>query len=374
MGDSPRSFLAERAGLIDASGIRKVFDLAAKLKNPVNLSIGQPYHDTPGPLKESAARAIRAGWNRYTPTHGRPDLVEALTERIAETVSTEGKELIVTSGVSGGLFLAFATLINPGDEVIVGDPYFVSYKQCVRFFGGTPVLVDTYPDFRLTAERIEPRITKHTKLIITASPANPTGAVLAEGELKSIAELARRYALLVISDEIYRSFSYDGPAPSMAPLYENTMLLAGFSKSHAATGWRIGYAFGPTCIIDEMAKLQQYSFVCAPAPAQAAILEHLDLDTDPVTKAYRRKRDLICEGLEGKYEFTKPSGAFYLFPKAPWGTDAEFADEAIRNNLLILPGSVFSERTPHLRISYSAEDSVLERGIEILRQLADRGR
>ena len=370
--DRIRARIAGRSLRIDASGIRKVFDLAASLRDPVDLSIGRPQHDVPDAVKESAVRAIRSGKNRYTPTQGHPDLVDALTERIGRTVPTDGKKLLVTCGVSGGLFLAFATLIDPGDEVIMGDPYFVIYKQVVTFLGGVPVPVDTYPDFRFTAERIEPLVSDRTKIIIVGSPCNPTGAVSTARELQEIAELAQRHDLLVISDEIYSTFSYDGPAPSIVPMHEEILLLSGFSKSHAATGWRIGYAFGPAPLIDEMAKLQQYSFVCAPAPAQAAILENLDLDTTPITDAYRRKRDTVCQGLAGTYDLVRPGGAFYVFPKTPWGTDVEFVEEAVRNNLLIIPGSIFSGRTTHFRISYAADDQTLRRGIDILTRVADR--
>ncbi|MFW6158720.1 MAG: pyridoxal phosphate-dependent aminotransferase [Planctomycetota bacterium] len=365
-----RALLSDRIGLIDASGIRRVFDLAASLENPVDLSIGRPCHDVPDPVKASAIRAIRQGENAYTPTQGRADLVDALMERIGREVSTEGKAALVTCGVSGGLFLAFAALINPGDEVIMADPYFVIYKHVVRLLGGVPVPVDTYPDFALTADRIEPHLTPRTKLLIVASPSNPTGAVLREDHLKEIADLAGRHELLVLSDEIYRAFSYDGPAPGMAPFYEPTLLLSGFSKSHAATGWRVGYAFGPAELIGEMAKLQQYSFVCAPAPFQAAVLDTLDLDTAEVREAYRRKRDRVCDGLAGNYELTRPGGAFYVFPRVPHGTDVEFVEEAIRNNLLIIPGSVFSDRDTHFRISYAAADATLDRGVAILNDLA----
>ena len=363
-------FIAARSHLIDASGIRKVFDLAASLEDPVDLSIGQPYHEPPEPLLESAARAVRSGKNRYTPTQGDPALVAALTEQIGRDVDTDGKKLFVTSGSAGGLFLAFATLIDPGDEVLIADPYFVIYKHAVAFFGGVPVPVDTYPDFRLTADRIDPLLTERSKIIVVGSPANPTGSVAGAAELQDIADLARRRNLLVISDEIYAPFTYDGSPVSIAPLYENTLLLTGFSKSHAITGWRIGYAFGPSPIIDEMAKLQQYSFVCAPAPAQAAILENLDHDNSAVTAAYRQKRDRMCDALAAGYEFVKPGGAFYIFPKTPWGTDVEFVTEAIRRNLLIIPGSVFSDRSTHFRLSYSAEDETLQRGIDILNDLA----
>jgi aspartate/methionine/tyrosine aminotransferase len=366
-----RRFLSQRSQAVDASGIRRVFDLAASLTDPVDFSIGQPDHGVPQAVVASAVHAIESGHNRYTPTQGSPALVAALTERVGRTVPADGKKLFVTSGVSGGLFLSFAAFVNPGDEVLMADPYFVIYEQVVKMFGGVPVPVDTYPDFHLTAERIEPYVTDRSKLLIIGSPSNPTGAVATDNELKDIADLAARHNLLVLSDEIYEVFSYDSPAASIAPMYDNTILLGGFSKSHAAPGWRIGYAFGPAELIGEMAKLQQYSFVCAPAPAQAAILENLDLDTTSITDDYRAKRDLICAGLKDKYEFARPGGAFYLFPKTPWGTDIQFVEHAIRNNLLIIPGSIFSRRDTHFRISYATDNAALERGIAILNRIAD---
>ncbi len=365
-----RAFLAARASLIDASGIRKVFDLAATLDDPIDLSIGRPYQDAPEPVKESAIRAIRRGDNAYTPTQGRSDLVDSLLERLGREVSIEDRAVLVTSGVSGGLFLAFAALIDPGDEVLMADPYFVIYHHVVRFFGGVPVPVDTYPDFRMTAERIEPHITDRSKLLIVSSPANPTGTVLDADHLAEIADLAGRRGLMVLSDEIYREFSYDGPAPSMAGLHEPTLLLAGFSKSHAVTGWRVGYAFGPAELIAEMGKLQQYSFVCAPAPFQAAMLENLDLDTTEMRSDYRRKRDLLYNGISANYDLTRPAGAFYAFPRVPRGTDVEFVEQAVRNNLLVIPGSIFSGRNTHFRISYAADDETLKRGVAVLNDLA----
>lgn len=363
-------FIAERSGRIDASGIRRIFDLAASLRNPIDLSIGQPCHDVPDAVKEAAVRAIRNGYNRYTPTQGDPELVAALLERIARRAEITGRTVLVTSGVSAGLFLALNVLVNPGDEVIMGDPYFVVYRQVVEFLGGVAVTVDTYPDFRLTAERIEPVLTSRTKIIIVSSPNNPTGVVSTDSELREIAEVARRHGLLVFTDEIYSAFSYEGPAPSILPYCEDVILFSGFSKSHAAPGWRLGYAFGPEPILREMAKLQQYSFVCAPAPAQRAILETLDLDTKKIAEIYRRKRDLICDGLRDKFEFVVPGGAFYLFPRVPRGTDTEFVEKAIRHNVLVVPGSIFSRRNTHFRTSYAAPDETIRRGIEALNRLA----
>lgn len=365
--------IARRMSKIDSSGIRKVFDLAAQLEDPVNLSIGQPDFDVPSPVSEAARKAIDEGLNRYTQTQGLPELCDALKSKIKAEKDCSPEAVFVTSGVSGGLMLAFLTLFNPEDEVIVPDPYFVMYKHLINLTGATPKFVDTYPDFKMTAERIEGRITASTKAILLNSPSNPTGVIMSEKELSDIADLAAEKELIIISDEIYDSFVYDEPYTSIAPIYPRTLLLGGFSKSHAMTGWRLGYAAGPREIIGEMVKLQQFSFVCAPSFAQYAGLEALKVDTTPYCNDYRRKRDMIYEGLRDRFDVIKPGGAFYIYPKVPWGTDEEFVAEAIRNGLLIIPGSVFSERNTHFRISYAADEKTIQRGIEILNRLVENG-
>jgi len=359
---------------LDASGIRKVFDLAASMKNPINLSIGQPDFDVPEGVKEAAIEAIRQGRNRYTVTQGIAEMHSALRAKLKREKGIDAEGLLVTSGVSGALLLAFLVLINEGDEVLIPDPYFVMYKHLVNLCGGVPVFVDTYPDFGVTAERLRPHVTDRTKMILLNAPGNPTGALIAEGELAKIAALARERDVILLSDEIYDCFVYEGRPVSVGALYPKTIVMGGFSKSHAMTGWRLGYAAGTAEIIQEMTKLQQFSFVCAPSFAQYAGLTALDVDTSAYRDAYRRKRDRIYSGLrEAGYEVEEPGGAFYIFPKAPWGTDMEFVAQAIRNELLIIPGSVFSERNSHFRISYAASDETIEKGLEILRRLINEG-
>jgi aspartate aminotransferase/aminotransferase len=355
------------------SGIRKVFDLAKSLKDPVNLSIGQPHFDVPEPIKKAAKAAIDAGQNGYTVTQGIPELREKLLAdaraRFPHLDHSE-RDVLVTSGTSGGLVLALFSIINPGDEVIATDPYFVSYPHMVTLTGGRIVPVDTYPDFRIDPDRVKAAITPRTKAIILCTPANPTGAVIEPAIQKALAELCRDRGLLLISDEIYRAFSYDAPASSPATFNENALIIEGFGKTYGITGWRLGWAHGPKRLINEMAKLQQFTFVCAPSMVQAAGIAALDYDASGIIADYRRKRDLIVNGLAECYEFAKPGGAFYLFPKTPWGTGTEFVAEAIRNNLLIIPGSVFSGRDTHFRLSYAASDDTLHRGIDILRRIA----
>ena len=364
--------IAYRMSKLDSSGIRKVFDLAQKMQNPVNLSIGQPDFDVPGEIKTEAIKAINDGFNKYTVTQGTPELRDVLIKRLQKERGVNAESIMITSGVSGALTLAFMVLVNPEDEVVIPDPAFVSYKHLTNFCGGKTVFADTYPDFKLTASRIQAHITKKTKILIINSPANPTGAMCTTQELKEIAELARKHNLLIVSDEIYHDYDYEHQFDSIGRYYEKTLILDGFSKSFAMTGWRMGYAAGPAGVVSEMIKLQQYTFVCAPSFAQYAVFRSLGTDLSKHITSYKKKRDLMYDGLKDKYQIIKPGGAFYLFPQAPWGTDEEFVTSAIQKNLLIIPGSVFSERHTHFRISYAATEETIKRGIEILNNLARR--
>jgi len=380
----PERLITDRLRGIDASGIRRVFDLAAELDHPVNLSIGQPDFDVPGPVKDAAIEAIRSGLNRYTVTQGIQPLHSKVTRKIAREFpnwSGEGPDAfgtLVTSGVSGGLVLAMMTCVGPGDEVLMPDPYFVMYKHLVVLAGGTPVYVDTYPDFQLTAQRIEPHITDRTKLLLFNSPSNPTGVVATGTICRDVADVAQRHGILLLCDEIYDQFCYDqagdkGGCPTPAAYSRDILLLRGFSKTYGMTGWRLGYAVGPKPIIEQMTKLQQYSFVCAPSMVQVAGVAAMDLDMSGYVEAYSKKRSLVVERLSGAYELTVPGGAFYAFPKVPQRlamTGTRFVERAVGKGLLIIPGGVFSNRDTHFRLSYACDDQTLERGLDILLELA----
>lgn len=363
------SWIAQRTHAFDSSGIRKVFDLASQMKDPVNLSIGQPDFDVPAEVRAACVEAIESGKNGYALTQGMPVLREKLQADVDQQYGHADRCAFVCSGTSGGLMLTMLSLVNPGDEVIVFDPYFVMYEPLTRLVGGVPVSIDTHPDFRIDLNRVADAITAKTKMILINSPANPTGVTATEAELRGLAELAAKHDIALVSDEIYRQFCYDEPFVSPAQFNENTIVIDGFSKSYAMTGWRVGFVHGPSAIIETMIKLQQYSFVCAPQPAQWAAASALDVNIRGHMDEYRRKRDLLLAGLESHYEVVKPGGAFYVYPKAPSGTGTEFVSRAIENNLLIIPGSIFSHRDTHFRISYAAPDETIERGIEILQSL-----
>src|SRR5207248_6159196 len=307
-------YISARAHGVDASGIRKVFDLAAKMKDPINLSIGLPDFDVPQQAKQAAIEAINSGHNRYTQTQGIAPLRERLRAELTKEIGRDVGEVLITSGVSGGLFLSILATIDPGDEAIFLDPYFVMYKHLLTLAGRKPAAVDSYPDFRFHADRVERAITPKTKLLILNSPSNPTGVVMSPAEVRAAVEIARKHDLLLISDEIYEPFLYGkdadgdmGGLPSPMKTYDKTILLRGFSKSHAMTGWRLGYAAGPAEIIAQMTKLQQYTYVCPPSPFQYAALKAMDFPMHSAREAYRQKRDLVHEKLSKKFQIVKPA-------------------------------------------------------------------
>ena len=367
---TPTHWISDRAKHVEVSGIRKVFDLGKSLKDPVNLSIGQPHFDVPDPIKAAAKAAIDAGRNGYTVTQGIAELRERLTADVAARFRHPDREVLVTSGTSGGLLLALLATVNPGDEVVIQDPYFVSYPNLVAIAGGRAVPVDTYPDFRLDPDKVAAAVTPRTKVVMLCSPANPTGAVIEPEAMKAVADLCARRGILLISDEIYRAFHYDDPPRSLAEFNPDVLVIEGFGKTYGMTGWRLGTAHGPRAVIEEMTKLQQSTFVCAPSVAQYAGVAALEYDVAGIVADYKRKRDLLAAGLRGRFEFGLPGGAFYLFPKAPRGTGTEFVTEAVKRNLLVIPGGTFSGRDTHFRISYAATDETLHRGIDILNRLA----
>lgn len=363
-------WISERMSHIESSGIRKVFELAKSIKDPINLSIGQPDFDVPEEVKKSAKDAIDSGKNSYTLTQGIPELRSLLLGRVNNQFQGDNRDLIITSGTSGALVLALCCVVDPGDEVIIFDPYFVMYPHLVSLAGGKSVFIDTYPDFEIDIKKVEKAITKKTKVILFNNPANPTGKTYSLETVKSLAEIAEKHGILLISDEIYSVFNYDGAFQTPAQFNRNVLVLDGFSKSYGMTGWRMGYAHGPIKLIQEMIKLQQFTFVCAPSMVQYAGITALQQDMSGFIEEYKQKRDFLLNGIKDYYEIPNAGGAFYLFPRAPGGNSTVFVEKAIQHDLLIIPGKTFSSVDTNFRISFAAKKHVLERGVEVLRKLS----
>ena len=368
--------LAERMSRIEPSGIRRIFELMTTMEDPINLSIGQAHYDPPAELVDAACTALRAGFNRYTVTQGLPALNARILDDVQKRHGRRPESSIVTAGVSGGIVLAFLALLDPGDEVLLPDPGFMMYRNLATVIGAKPVYYSAYPKspggrFAIDASEIESLITPRTRVLFLNSPSNPTGAVLSKQEIEAACAVADRHGLVVISDEIYDFFVYDGAFSSAVSCAERCVQLGGFSKTYGIPGWRMGYATGPAKILDAMKTLQQFSFVCAPAPFQHALLEAFDLDMQPYFVDYRRKRDLVARTLDRSYGLLPPEGSFYAFPQLPRGMSGDaFLQAAIENKLLIVPGKSFSAHDTHFRLSFAADDSTLSRGIAALNQLA----
>lgn len=391
--------ISARSLAIDASGIRKVFELGARLANPINLSIGQPDFPVPDAIKRAAVRAIDENHNGYTLTQGIPPLRRKIAAHLAHDLGwpadagepASGLGMIVTAGTSGALHIAMLTLLGPGDEIIIPDPYFVAYPHMATLCGARGVRCNTYPDFRMTAERIAPLITPRTKAVLLNSPANPSGVVVSAAQCRDVLDLCRRRNVLLISDEIYDEFCFDDarepaglpgnnrprcPSPCRVPgSHDSILLIRGFGKTYGCTGWRLGYTVGPRRLIEEMSKVQQYSFVCAPAPLQWGAMAAFECDMEPHVAAYQRRRDLVLERLSPLTEIQKPGGAFYTFVRVPTRlglTGSEFCARAVeKKGVLLIPGGVFSDQDTHFRLSFATSDQTLQRGLEALAELLE---
>lgn len=381
--------ISARALSIDASGIRRVFELGARLKDPNNLSIGQPDFPVPGEIKDAAIRAIREDRNGYTVTTGIPELRDRIAADLRDDLGWDVADpaspasMLVTSGTSGALLLVFMSLLNPGDEAIIPDPYFVMYPHIATMCGGVAVKCDTYPDFRLTAARVEPLITPRTKVVLACSPGNPTGVVMSRQEHADLLELCRSRGVLLISDEIYDLFCFEEsrtdrdrkgrtrcPSPARLPgADESVLVVRGFGKTYGVTGWRMGYVAGPRAIVEQIAKLQQYTFVCAPSIAQWGCVAAYDADMSGVIRDYQARRDLVVSRLSEVTEVPTPGGAFYAFFKVPERlglTASQFVERCIERSTLVIPGSAFSTRDTHVRLSFATSRTQLERGLDVL--------
>ncbi len=365
--------LAERMNRIHPSGIRRIFELMATMENPVNFSIGQAHYDPPAELIEAACRAMREGHNRYTVTQGLAELNEKILADVAARWGRRPEASLVTSGVSGGILLAFMALLDPGDEILLPDPNFTMYPVLANVCGAEVSFYDLYPNFHIDPAELDHLVTDRTKIIFLNSPSNPTGGVLGREEIQAVVNAAERVGAYVVSDEIYDGFVYEDEYHSPVSMMDRVIQLSGYSKTFGVPGWRIGYATGPKDVLDAMKTLQQFSYVCAPAPFQHAVLEvAFDLDMSSYRAQYRNKRDLLVRDLHPAYELVPPGGSFYAFPRIPGGGDESvFMESVLARKVLVVPGSAFSRRATHFRLSFAVGDDELRRGIGELNKVAE---
>ncbi|MFZ2412225.1 MAG: aminotransferase class I/II-fold pyridoxal phosphate-dependent enzyme [Candidatus Methanoperedens sp.] len=362
-------FVAERVKEIPPSGIRKFFDLVLEMDDVISLGVGEPDFVTPWHIREACIYSLEKGATSYTSNYGLLELRELISKCYRKDHNLDynpGNEILVTTGVSEAADLAFRAIINPGDEVIIPEPCYVSYKPSVFLAGGVPVPVPTYQDdeFRVTAGQIKDNITDKTKALVLSYPNNPTGAVMRKKDLEEIADVVNENDLAVISDEVYGKLTYEGSHTcfsSIKGMRERSIILNGLSKSHAMTGMRIGFALGSEELIGAMTKIHQYSMLCAPITAQMGAIEALkngDGEMKKMVREYDRRRRLVVDGLNKLgLDCFEPRGAFYAFPsiKSTGMTSEEFAGRLLKEQkVAVVPGEVFGDcGAGYLRCSYA---------------------
>jgi len=383
-----RNFVSERISQVPPSGIRRFFDIAATMDDVISLGIGEPDFDTPDPIVQAGVEALKQGETHYSSNSGLVQLRRAIAEhldRMYGQTYNPASEIVVTVGVSEALYLALAAALDPGDEVIIPHPCFVSYAPEVTFAGGTPVIVPTRfeNDFQVTAEDIAAAITPRTKALLIGYPNNPTGAVMSRERLNEIATVVKQHDLLVISDEIYDRLVYGVEHvcfPSLPGMYERTVLLQGFSKAYAMTGWRIGYVAAPADILGMIRKVHQYTIMCAPTVSQYAALAALregEPYVQEMVAEYDRRRRLIVDGMnEIGLKCFEPQGAFYAFPSIEiTGMDGNTFAETLLNEekVAVVPGSAFGEAGEgFVRCSYATAYEKIEEALERLHRFVRR--
>ncbi|KIU05321.1 aminotransferase [Bacillus subtilis] len=373
------SYLSDYVQQIKPSGIRKFFDLAATMEGVISLGVGEPDFVTAWNVREASILSLEQGYTSYTANAGlyslREEISRYLSNRFDLSYSPDN-ELIVTVGASQALDIAIRAIVNPGEEVIIPEPCFVAYDALVSLAGGIPVHVHTTADkgFKATAADFEAAVTEKTKAILICSPSNPTGSVYSKEELNEIAEFAKKHDVIVLADEIYAELTYDEEFTSIAALpgmKERTVVISGFSKAFAMTGWRLGFAAAPSLLRDAMLKIHQYAMMCAPAMAQFAALEGLKNgmeDVEKMKKSYRRRRNLFVESLnEIGLSCHHPGGAFYAFPsiKSTGMSSEQFAEELLtQEKVAVVPGSVFGPSGEgYIRCSYATSIEQLQEAL-----------
>jgi aminotransferase len=373
---------------VPASGIRRFFDIVSQMEDVVSLGVGEPDFVTPWSIREACIYSLEKGYTHYTSNYGLLELRELISGYLADSCGLDYKptnQILVTVGVSEGLDLAMRAILNPGDEVIVPEPCYVSYKPCALYAGGVPVPISTTIEsgFKPTPDQIDAAVTSRTKAILVSYPSNPTGATATREELQAIVDVARKHDLYIISDEIYDLLTYEGEHTCVATLegaYERTILLNGFSKAYAMTGWRVGYAASTPEIIENMMKIHQYTMLCTPVMSQMAAIEAIKgggRERDEMIEEYNRRRRLIVSGLNSMgLDCPMPGGAFYAFPsiKKTGLTSDEFVERLLsEEKVAVVSGNTFGDcGEGYIRCSYATGIDKIQLAIERMGNFVNR--
>lgn len=383
-----KKFLSDKIQTIKPSGIRKFFDIVSEMKDAISLGVGEPDFETPWHIRDEGIYALEKGRTFYTSNAGLKDLRAEIGNYLSRTQGINydpQSEILVTVGGSEAIDIGLRSIINAGDEVIIPQPSYVSYEPCAVLAGATPVIINLKAEneFRLTAEELEEAITHKTKILILPYPNNPTGAIMGREDLEKIAKVVIEKDILVMSDEIYSALTYKGEHVSIAGIEgmkERTILINGFSKAYAMTGWRLGYACGPKEIIKQMTKIHQFAIMCAPTVSQYAAVEalkHGDEDVKKMRQAYNQRRRFLMNAFrEMGLKCFEPYGAFYVFPciKEFGMTSEEFATRFLEEeHVAAVPGTAFGESGEgFLRISYAYSLPTLKTAMERLNHFVNR--
>lgn len=376
--------LSDKCKEIKPSGIRKFFDIAANMEGVISLGVGEPDFPTPWAIRRAAITTLEKGKTIYTANAGLIQLRNSISKYLSRRINIEydpAKEIVVTVGGSEAIDLAIRAIVNPGDEVLVVEPSFVCYKPIIELMHGVPVVIETKieDEFRLTAEALKSKITNKTKMLILPFPNNPTGAVMSRKDLEEIAEVLRGTSIMVLSDEIYSELTYGGRHVSIAEIdgmQERTLVVNGFSKAYAMTGWRLGYLAGPAPVIKQILKIHQFAIMCSPTISQYAAIEAMESCDGEIAKMVNeyniRRRWLVNALNEIGLECFEPMGAFYVFPsiKSTGLTSQQFCEELLyKHHVAVVPGDAFGEcGEGHIRISYAYSLKHLMEAVERISQ------
>ncbi|MCA0988752.1 aminotransferase [Guptibacillus algicola] len=388
MSQVQSDYVSKNASKLKPSGIRKFFDLASQMENVISLGVGEPDFVTPWNVCEAGYASLENGYTAYTPNAGLLELREGISSYLNEqfSLSYDAKsEIICTVGASQAIDLAFRSILDTGDEVIIVEPGFVAYSPAVTLAGGTPVPLETVEEdeFKLTSEKLKSAITDKTKAVLICFPSNPTGATMTEEELEDVAQVIKDHDLLVLSDEIYAELTYDQTHYSIARIpgmRERTILISGFSKAFAMTGWRLGYVTGPEEILSVMLTIHQYTMMCAPTIAQHGALEALRNgreDLERMKRSYRQRRNFIVKSFNRMgLSCRMPGGAFYAFPsiQSTGMSSDEFAEKLLHEErVAVVPGHVFGEGGEgYVRCSYATSLESLQEAVKRIERFVNK--